>query len=118
MKRFSKNMSAAIKAAVEKTVKDLRTSRVGMERSLDAAVGFYRSKVEESLEYPEDLFKSKLKSLGGELKGDDILAVNMRKAHELYARHVNMARAGKQGQLTRAYLIKDILPDNLREGLQ
>ncbi len=113
----AKGMSAATKAAVEQTISDLNTNRAGMERSIDAAIGFYRSKVEESLNYPEPLFTSKLKLMGAELKGDDVLTRNMLKAHETFAKHVALLRQGKRAQLTRDFLLKDILPENLREGL-
>lgn len=114
----AKKMSAAVRNEVEKTIKELEQNRKGMERSLDSAIGFYRSKVEESLNYPETLFSDKLKLMGAELKGDDVLTRNMRKAHEIYSKHVTMLRQGKRSQLTREFLIKDILPDNLREGLR
>ena len=110
-------MSAATRAAVEQTISDLKQSRAGMVRSLDAAIGFYRSKVEESLNYPEALFSSKLKLMGAELEGNDVLTRNMRKAHEVFTKHVAMLRQGKRGQLSRDFLIRDILPENLREGL-
>ena len=113
----ARGMSAATRAAVEQTISDLKKSKAGMVRSLDAAIGFYRSKVEESLNYPESLFSSKLKLMGAELTGDDVLTRNMRKAHEVFAKHVAMLRQGKRGQLSRDFLIKDILPENLREGL-
>ena len=113
----AKNMSKDLQAAVEKTITDLETNRAGMERSLDAALGFYRSKVEESLTYPEKMFNDRLKLIGGELKGDDLLTRNMQKALELYSRHVSLLRKGKQGELTKEFLLKDILPENLREGL-
>ena len=113
----AKKMSASVRAEVEKTIKDLEQNRKGMERSLEAAVGFYRSKVEESLNYPESLFSDKLKLMGAELKGDDVLNRNMQKAYEIYSKHVTMLRQGKRGQLSKEFLIKDILPENLREGL-
>lgn len=114
----AKGMSQDIRAALEKTINDLESNRAGMERSLDAAIGFYRSKVEESLAYPEKMFNDKLKFIGAELNGDDVLTRNMRKAHELYSRHLSMLRKGKQNELTREFLIRDILPENLREGLK
>ena len=114
----AKSMSQDIRDAVEKTITDLESNRAGMERSLDAAIGFYRSKVEESLAYPEKMFNDKLKLIGAELQGDDVLTRNMRKAHELYSRHVSTLRKGKQNELTKEFLIRDILPGNLREGLK
>jgi hypothetical protein len=113
----AKGMSAAARADAEQTISDLNASKAGMARSIDAAVGFYRGKVEESLNYPEKLFADKLALVGGELVGDDILTRNMRKAHELYAEHVSKLRRGKRSQLNRDALLKDILPENLREGL-
>ena len=113
----AKGMSAATRAAVEQTISDLETNRAGMVRSIDAAIGFYRSKVEESLNYPEALFTAKLKLMGAELKGDDVLTRNMRKAHEAFSKHVAMLRQGKRSQISRDVLLRDILPENLREGL-
>ena len=114
----AKTLSKDVQAAVEKTLVDLEANRAGMEQSLDAAIGFYRSKLGESLAYPEKMFNDKLKLIGSELKGDDLLTRNMQKALELYSRHVGMLRKGKLNELTRDFLIKDILPENLREGLQ
>ena len=116
-RQAAKSMSAATKAAVEQTIRDLEANRAGMVRSIDAAIGFYRSKVEESLNYPEPLFAAKLKLMDAELKGDDILTRNMRKAHETFSKHVAMLRQGKRSQLTRDVILRDILPENLREGL-
>lgn len=113
----AKNMSKATRDAVEKTINDIETNRIGMERSLDAALMFYRDKVAESLNYPEKLFNDKLALIGGELTGNDLLTQNMRKAHTLYTKHVQMLRNGKQSSMTRDFLVNDILPENLREGL-
>lgn len=113
----AKGMSASVKAELEQTISDLNTNKAGMARSIDAAIGFYHSKVEEALNYPEPLFTSKLKLMGAELKGEDVLTRNMRKAYEIYSKHVAMLRQGKRAQLTRDFLLKDILPENLREGL-
>lgn len=116
-REMARTMSEATRQVLEKTISDLQQNRTAMQRSLDAAVGFYRSKVEESLNYPEELFTAKLNLIGAEFAGDDILTRNMRLAHTLYAKHTNMMRHAKRSQLTREYLIKDILPENLREGL-
>ena len=117
-RKQAKGMSPSVRNAVEQTIVELRQNRAGMERSLDAALDFYRSKVEESLMYPEALFSAKLALIGAEFKGDDVLTRNMRQAHELYSRHVGMLRQGKHARLTRGFLLRDILPANLREGLR
>lgn len=117
-RKKAKGMSAAAQKAVEATINDLQQNRAAMERSLEAAVGFYRSKVEESLNYPEELFNAKLSLIGAEFSGDDILTRNMRQAHALFAEHTKMARHGQRSKLTRERLIRDILPENLREGLR
>lgn len=114
----AKKLSKKVQQELETTIKQLRDNRAGMERSLYAAVEFYRSKVEESMNYPEQLFTDKLTLLGAEIKGDDVLARNMRKAHELYARHITMLRKGQRAKLTPDFLVGDILPENLREGLK
>ena len=113
----AKGMSEATQQALEQTISDLRQNRAAMQRSLDAAIGFYRSKVEESLNYPEELFSAKLGRIGAEFEGNDILTRNMRQAHTLYAKHTGMMRHGKRSLLTRDYLVRDILPENLRDGL-
>ncbi|MDR2488689.1 MAG: formylglycine-generating enzyme family protein [Desulfovibrio sp.] len=113
----AKGMSASTRAAVEQTISDLLANKAGMARALDAAVGFYRSKVEESLNYPESLFAAKLTLMGEELAGDDVLSRNMRKAHEIFMKHVQALRLGKRSRLNRDMLLQDILPENLRDGL-
>lgn len=102
---------------LEETIAMLEKNRLGIVAALDAAIGFYRNKVEDSQNYPEALFDAKIKLLGAEFKGDDLLAKNMREAHAAFVRHVGMVRKGKRPQLTRDYLVKDILPENLRDGL-
>lgn len=114
----AKSMSPAVQKAVEATIADLQQNRAAMERALEAAVGFYRSKVEESLNYPEELFNAKLALIGAEFDGDDILTRNMRQAHTLFAGHTKMMRLGQRSKLTRELLLRDILPKNLREGLR
>lgn len=113
-----KKVSKKFQKELEDGIAQWAKNRKAMQESLYAAVDFYRSKVEEALGYPERLFSDKLALMSAELKGDDILTVNMRKAHDLYAKHVAMLRKGQRAKLTRDFLIKDILPDNLREGLQ
>lgn len=103
---------------VEESLKQWERNRQEMEQSLLAAVDFYRSKVEESLSYPEQMFADKLKLMGAEIKGEDLLARNMRKAHQLYAGHVEALRKGRRAALDRERLVKDILPLNLQEGLE
>ena len=102
---------------VDKTIADLKTNAAGMRQSLTAALGFYRSKVEESLEYPEKLFDDKLTLTTAELKGDDLLSQNMQKAAAVYKQHVARLRKGDRASLSNAGVLKDILPENLREGL-
>ncbi len=103
--------------AVDKAIADLKGNAAGMRQSLDAAVGFYRSKVEESLNYPEKLFDDKLTLLTAEMKGDDLLSQNMRKASGIYKQHVVKLRRGDRAALSNAAVLKDILPENLRDGL-
>ncbi|MDR1396306.1 MAG: formylglycine-generating enzyme family protein [Desulfarculales bacterium] len=89
-----------------------------MRLALNAALSFYRLKVEESLNYSEDMFREKLKLAGGEIGGDDdILSRNMRQALDIYQKHVMLMRQGQRGQLGREKMLLDILPENLREGL-
>jgi hypothetical protein len=116
-RKQARTMSDSVRKAVEKTIAELEQNRSGMERSLDAALTFYRAKVEESLNYPEELFASRLARVGAEFRGDDVLTRNMRLAHELYSRHVGMVRRGERARLTQDFLLRDILPANLREGL-
>ena len=113
----AKNMNAAAKAAVEQTIAGFEASRQNMRRSMDAAVAFYRSKVEESLQYPEKMFSTRLQRLQGEFTGEDLFAQNMRKTHGVYTKHVDTLRRGKHAQLSRDAILKDILPENIQEGL-
>ncbi|MDR1947453.1 MAG: formylglycine-generating enzyme family protein [Desulfovibrio sp.] len=85
--------------------------------SLDAALLFYRGRVEAALKFPEDVFTSRLKAVQSEFKGDDRLNVNMRGEHALYSRHVEMLRRGGRAQMSRDFLLRDILPQNLQKGL-
>jgi formylglycine-generating enzyme required for sulfatase activity len=102
----------------ETTIATLNQGREDMVRSLNAAVNFYRAKIEESLDFPEDLFKEKLALAQEEMAGqDDPLSRNMRQAFTIYQNHTRLIRLGQRGQLTRNKVLLDILPENLREGL-
>ncbi|MDR1686482.1 MAG: formylglycine-generating enzyme family protein [Desulfovibrio sp.] len=85
--------------------------------ALDAALLFYRGRVEAALKFPEALFAAKLNTVKTEFTGDDRLNVNMREEHALYSRHVEMLRRGRRAQMSRESLLRDILPANLQKGL-
>ena len=112
-----KGISTQGLAEIQETISMLEQSRSDMARALDAAVGYYRSKVEDSLNYPQSMFDAKLTALGAEFKGEDRLARSMREAHATYAKHVAVVRKGSRTQLTRESMLKDILPVNLQDGL-
>lgn len=100
------------------TLEKLNEGRREIMRSLDASLGFYRAKVEESLNYPEKMFNAKLKMIQEELSGqDDVFSRQMLEAFAAYEKHVQLMRQGRRAQLNREYLLKSILPENLRQGM-
>ncbi len=46
-----------------------------------------------------------------------MLSQNMRKAADIYKQHVKKMRKGDRASLNNKAVLKDILPDNLRDGL-
>jgi hypothetical protein len=109
--------SAALIEEVRKDTADYETYCRELVGSLDAALLFYRGRVEAALKFPEAAFAAKLKTVRAELRGDDRLNVNMREEHALYSRHVEMLRRGKRPQMSRDFLLRDIVPQNLQKGL-
>jgi formylglycine-generating enzyme required for sulfatase activity len=118
LQRLGRQMDEAIRQRYETTIANLNQGRRDIARSLNGAVNFYRVKVEESLSFPETLFKEKLdlaeEALADE---DDVLSRNMRQAFSVYQKHARLLRQGQRNQFTREKILLDIVPENLREGL-
>ncbi len=111
-------MDEAAKRRYAQTLETLNNGRKEIMNALDASLGFYRSKVEESLAYPEKMFNEKLKMVYDELEQqDDVFSKQMLQAFTAYEKHVQLMRQGRRGQLSREMVLKDILPENLREGM-
>lgn len=104
-------------ADLVKQIAALQNNAKELNRSLDSALSFYKSKIDESQNYPEKMFTENLKLVGGELTKDDIFSRNMRKSFETYEAHVKKLRQGKRAELSKKVLMEDILPENLRTGL-
>lgn len=104
-------------SGIEKQITAFKNNEAELRRSMDAAVGFYRAKIEESQSYPETMLTTNLKLVGGELTQDDVFTRNMRKAFDIYERHVQALRKGNRAALQKNALLRDILPENLRTGL-
>jgi hypothetical protein len=116
--RLALDKDKADRQSYEKSVAVLDSGREELRRALYAALNFYRLKVEESLNFSEDMFGEKLKLAGGEISEDnELLSRNMRQALEVYRKHVTLMRQGQRGRLNREKMLLDILPENLREGL-
>jgi hypothetical protein len=109
--------SPALVEEVRKDTVDYEAFCRELVTALDAALMFYRGRVETALKFPEGLFAAKLKTIKTEFTGDDRLNVNMREEHALYSRHVEMLRRGRRAQMSREFLLRDILPANLQKGL-
>jgi hypothetical protein len=92
--------------------------REELRHALNAALYFYFLKVKESLNFGEKMFGEKLKLAGEEIsENNDLLSRNMRRALDVYQKHVALMRQGQRGQLSRGKILLDIVPENLREGL-
>ena len=109
-------LNEATRERYENTIATYNKGREEMIRSLNAALSFYKLKVEESLSFPETMFNEKMKMAAGALTEDDVLSRNMRQAFEAYQKHIDLMRQG-QRLLNRDNMLRDILPENLREGL-
>jgi hypothetical protein len=102
---------------VRKDTAGFETFRRELVTSLNAALLFYRGQVEAALKFPRELFTDELKIIKAEFRGDDRFNVNMREEHALYSRHVDMLRRDGRARMSREFLLRDILPQNLRKGL-
>jgi formylglycine-generating enzyme required for sulfatase activity len=116
--RLGGRVDDATKRRYEDTIATLGKGREEMVRSLNSAVSFYRAKVEEILNFSEEMFSEKLTLTKAELaEEDNALSRNMRQSFAVYQEHAQLIRLGQRNKLTRNKILLDILPENLREGL-
>lgn len=102
---------------IAKGMDELRENERELGRSLMAATAFYRDKLDESLNYPPDMLSGHIKRMAEELGRDDVYARNLRAALDVYEKHLAMLRQGRQAELTRLKILRDILPEHFLVGL-
>lgn len=105
-------------SSMEEALKQFSGARQEMVIAMESAVNFYKSKLEETALYPSEIIDYNFNLISNELKQDNLLAKNMRQNLSMFAVHLKRFRAGQTADLTKARLLKDILPDNLEKGLK
>ncbi|MDR0827576.1 MAG: formylglycine-generating enzyme family protein [Desulfovibrio sp.] len=117
-KRPGAGKNAELLAGHSRDVENNRVFRAELIASIDAALRFYRMALEGALQFPVQLFESRLKAMKVEFMDDDLLNANMRVQTDILARHIDLLREGRgRARLDREALLKDILPANLYPGL-
>ncbi|MEG1609622.1 MAG: SUMF1/EgtB/PvdO family nonheme iron enzyme [Bilophila sp.] len=104
--------------AMENALKEFSSAQQEMLLAMDSAVNFYKSKLEETAQYPAEVIDYNFNLVANELKQDNLLAKNMRQNLSMFAVHLKRLRAGQTADLSKNRLLKDILPDTLKKGLK
>lgn len=100
--------AAFLRNTLEQNLVMVEDLSYGLEQSLDAALGFYHSNLDKSLDYPEALWRSQLNMIKAELTGETFIAQSMRRYCDIYEAHLARLRAGRGGDLSRAVLLGDL----------
>lgn len=114
----ARKASTADITAFETARKQFEESCENQMQAMEAAVNFYKSKLEETAEFPAEMIDHKYKLVLHELDQDNLLARNMRRNLELFGKHLKQFREKRFDSLTRARLLRDIVPDNLQAGMK
>lgn len=102
----------------QKSLKQFEEARTDMMVALEASANFYKTKLEETAEFPKAVIDYNYNLVDYELKQDNLLARHMRQNLETFGKHLALFRAGKFDALTKVRIINDILPENLKAGMK
>ncbi len=104
-------------ALLQKTL--ARFEQAGKEQfaSLETAVNFYRSRIEESAQFDPAVMDYNIGLVSNELTQETLLGRNMRDNLAVFVRHLHLFREGDAAALRQERLIRDILPDNLEADM-
>ena len=104
--------------ALEKARKQFAESCDNQMRAMESAVNFYKTKLEETAEFPAAVVDHKYQLVAHELTQDNLLARNMRQNLDLFGKHLKLFRGKQFNALTRNRLLRDMLPENLQAGMK
>jgi formylglycine-generating enzyme required for sulfatase activity len=117
--RMAGFLNDALRQQHKANLEKMEMGRQEMTRSLNAALSFYRTKVEEATAYPAKMFSTQLLMVKEELaNAEDLHSRQILQALATYQQHVELMQQGRRQQLDRKRMLRDILPDNLREGIE
>jgi hypothetical protein len=117
--RLAGRLNDALRRQHNANLEKMEQGRQEMARSLNAALSFYRSKVEEAMAYPSKMFSTQMLMIKEELaNANDLHSQQILQALAAYQKHVELMRQGRRQQLDRNTVLRDILPANLREGIE
>ncbi len=96
-------------------IKKAREGAATLGRGVDASLGFYRSKIEDSRAVPQNVLDAAFKMVEKDLKPGDAFSENLRRNLRLYARHTALLRKGQRAAVDKQKLTEDILPARYRQ---
>lgn len=96
-------------------IKKAREGAATLGKGVDASLGFYRSKVEDSRAVPQNVLDAAFKMVEKDLKSGDAFSENLRQNLRLYARHAALLRKGQRAAVDKQKLAEDILPARYRQ---
>ena len=105
-------------AQLQKTLAQFEQAGRDQFAALESAVNFYKSKVEETAQFPPEVIDYNIGLISDELKQDNLLGKNMRSNLDTFNSHLKLFRTGKNLALQKKQLIRDILPQNLQAGME
>jgi formylglycine-generating enzyme required for sulfatase activity len=112
-------LTEAMRLQYSANLEKMEQGRQEMTLSLNAASAFYRSKVEEALAYPAKMFSAQMLMVKEELAdAADLHSQRILQVLDIYQKHVELMQQGRRQQLNARRILRDILPDNLREGIE
>lgn len=107
MQRDSKTAKGAELEKLRQIMDNAHRGLVMLDTSLDKSLSFYRSKVEDGAQLPQETLAAAYDSLSKDFSGSDPFNENMRRNLELYRKHVDLFRKNKV--LSRDVMQKEIL---------
>jgi len=95
-------------------VKSITDSILLMDKGVHASVDYYRSRIENSANFPRDVLDAAFEEVKNERMQDDEFAKALRFRVDMYKGHVALLRRGDRAALSHDKLYQNIIPERFR----
>jgi hypothetical protein len=98
----------------DKVISESKTSLKKLDEAVEASLMYYRTKIDECLNYPKEILDAQFKAVQNDYRQSNMFAQSLSNNLDLFRKHADLIRKGKTQQLSRDVLFQEIIPERLR----